>query len=310
MSYLDGIFAANMAGFTQDYFIPYLLLLQANSRHIGILNSLPNLFASLIQLTSADLTRRFNSRKRVITLFVFLQALTLFLMAGLAFTGDKNPWPFIILAVLFAGFGALANPAWGSLMSDLVPAEKRGEYFGWRNRNLGLVIVCSTFLAGALLQGMQRINIFYGFVLLFGTAFLSRMISWYFLCRMEEPALVVKKEDDFTFFEFLKRLKHSNFAQFALFVSLMSFSVNLASPFFAVFMLKDLKFSYTLFTTINVVSTFTIYTTMSRWGRHADKIGNLKIVKLTAPLIGIIPLLWVINHHPLFLLAIQVFAGF
>jgi len=309
-SFLDGIFASAMTGFTQEYFTPFLLLLDATAKQVGILNALPNLFASLIQLKSADITDRLGSRKLIIRVFVFFQAVLLLPMVSIALSGKVMPSVFIFVVVLFASSAAFSTPAWGSLMSDLVEEHKRGEYFGWRNRMLGFVTAGSTFLAGLILQQMKKINIFYGFAILFGCAFLWRMFSWYFLNKMYEPPLVHKKEGYFTLFQFLVRLKESNFAKFVLFVSMMNFSVNVASPFFAVLMLRDLKFSYVLYTLITITATLTTYLAISRWGRYADKVGNLRIIKFVAPLIGVIPLLWIINRHPLFLFFAQVFSGF
>ncbi|MBU0877996.1 MAG: hypothetical protein KKD55_00105 [Candidatus Omnitrophica bacterium] len=44
-----------MTAFTQEYFTPFLLLLGGTVRHVGLLNALPNLMASLAQLKSADI---------------------------------------------------------------------------------------------------------------------------------------------------------------------------------------------------------------------------------------------------------------
>lgn len=309
-SLFDGIFASAMIGFIQDYLTPFLLLLGATVKHIGMLNALPNFFASLVQLKSADLVERLKSRKIIINIFVFLQALMIVPMIIVALSTRTRPIVFIFFVILFTCFGAFATPAWGSLMSDLVRKDKRGEYFGWRNKVLGFVVVGSTFIAGLILHLMNKINIFYGFVILFSCAAIFRIISWYFLNKMHEPVLNHSKESRFTLFDFLSRIKESNFAQFVLFVSLMNFSVNLASPFFAVLMLRDLSFSYLVYTIISVAATLTVYSTIGRWGRHADRVGNLKIIKFTAPLIGIIPLLWIINRHPVFLFFAQVLSGF
>jgi len=309
-SFSDGIFASGMIGFTQEYFTPFLLVLGAAAKHIGMLNALPNLFASILQLKSADLTERLKSRKKTINIFVLLHALMLLPMVIMALSGRGKAITFIAYVILFTTFGALANPAWGSLMSDLVEENKRGTYFGWRNRILGMITVVAAFIAGLILHRMKKVNIFYGFGIIFGLAFLFRMVSWYFLTRMYEPTLVHKKGDYFTLVDFLARIRESNFAKFVLFVSMMNFSVNLASPFFAVLMLKDLHFSYALYTVITITATLTVYLMTSRWGRHADKVGNLKVIKFTSPLIGLIPLLWIINRHPGYLFFAQIFSGF
>jgi MFS family permease len=309
-SFFDGVFASGMTGFTQEYFTPFLLLIGGTAGHVGILNALQNLAASLTQLKSADLTAYLRSRKKMFNFFVFLQAFMLLPMALAALFCFASPFVFIGLVVFFAGFGALALPAWGSLMSDLVPVDKRGVYFGWRNKITGLVTVLVTLLAGLILNEAGKVNRYVAFAILFGFAFIFRLASWYFLTRMHEPALKHDKEDQFTIFMFLARLKESNFAKFVLFVALMNFSVNLASPFFPVLMLRDLHFSYMLYAGITVTATLTVCLMIARWGRLADRIGNLKVINATAPIIGMIPLLWILNRHPAFLFFAQVFSGF
>lgn len=309
-SYKEGTFAAAMTGFTQEYFTPFLLLIGGTVRHVGFLIALPNLIASLIQLKSADIVDHIKSRKRTVTTFVFFQALMLVPMVFVALRKMTSPAMFIALVILFTCCAAVANPAWGSIMSDLIKKDKRGFYFGRRTKMLGFVTVGAMVIAGSLLYLMKKIDIYAGFALLFAFACIWRMVSWYFLRQIQEPFQHNYGNNRFTVCQFLKRLKESNFAKFVLFVALMNFSVNVASPFFAVLMLKDLKFNYLLYTIVTLTATFTIYCTITRWGIHADKVGNLKVLKITAPFIGIIPILWIVNRNPLYLIGAQVVSGF
>jgi len=309
-SFLDGIYASCMGGFVDAYLTPFILLLGATAKHIGMLSALPNFFASIIQLKSADITEKVKSRKKIITKFVLIQALSLLPMAFMAICGIRKPFIFILFVVLYASFGAISYPPWASLMADHIEGNKRGSYFGWRNRTLGFIAVLATFTAGLILHVMKKHNAYFGFALLFSSAFIFRMISWCFLGKMHEPYMEYKKEDYFTFFDFISRLRESNFAKFVIFVAMMNFSVNMASPFFSVFMLRELNFSYLLYTSITVTATITIILLTRRWGRHADNVGNMKIIKLTSRMIGFIPLLWIINHKPAFLFLAQMFSGF
>jgi MFS family permease len=310
VSFWDGVFASGMLGFSSDYLTPFVLLMGGTPGHVGILNALQNGSSALAQLKSADWTARLGARRPIINNFVFLQALTLLAMAGVAHACAPMILLFMGLVVLFSFFGAMSLPAWMSLMSDIVEEHKRGTYFGWRNRVLGPIMVGCSLGAGLFLNFMHGGSRCLGFAILFGTAGLLRIASWIFLTRMHEPAIAHTKEYQFTLGEFLKRTRESNFVKFVFFVAAMNFSVNLASPFFAVFMLRDLHFSYALYAFITVTATLTMYVAMGRWGRLADRCGNLRVLKATAPLIGFVPLLWVINQHPLFLIFAQLFSGF
>ncbi|MBI5787996.1 MAG: MFS transporter [Candidatus Schekmanbacteria bacterium] len=310
-SLYDGIFACAMTGFTQDYFVPFLLLLGAGAKFIGTLGALPNLSAALVQLKSADLTVRYNSRKRIITHYVLLQALMLLPLTAIAWIRSADLWLVIFIIVVFVCCGAFVIPPWGSLMSDLVKEDERGTFFGWRNRIIGFVTVGAALTAGVILNTCKKYNaVYHGFALIFAAAFIFRLISLYFLHKMHDPPLHYKEEHHFTLYDFISRVRESNFAKFVLFVACLNFSVNMASPFFSVFMLRELGFSYLTYTLVIVTAPLSVTLLMSRWGRHADKVGNLKVIRLTASLIGFIPWFWIINHHPLFLILSQVFAGF
>jgi MFS family permease len=100
---------------------------------------LPSLIGNLSQIFSPKLMEK-KSRKEVISLGVLLQALMwlpLILIAFL-FLIKKQVSSSIIMFVigiytLITLFGAIASPAWNSLMKDIVE-EKNGDYFGKGNR--------------------------------------------------------------------------------------------------------------------------------------------------------------------------------
>src|SRR3989338_4498047 len=214
-SMADGVFATLMTGFTQDYFTPFLLFLGGSTRHVGLLSAVSNLTSSVIQLKSADIAGRLKSRKRVINIFVFLQALMLLPMVLVYFMSGARVAAFIAAATLFTSFGAFVNPVWGSLMADLVGSERRGEYFGWRNKVLGFVGIASTFAAGFVLHEAGRVNVFLGFAAIFSAAFVFRLVSWRHLNRMHEPEVAERDEDYFSILDFVSRIRESNFARFA-----------------------------------------------------------------------------------------------
>jgi MFS family permease len=306
----DGGFAGVMMGFTQDFFVPFLLFLGGTLHHVAILSSIPNFVAALTQIKSADLAEKIGSRKTTFNIFVFCQVMAFFPMIVMAFQGGGNPRMFILWVTVFTACGAFANPPWGSMMADLVDEKKRGEYFGKRNRLVGYIMVASTLIAGMILQRLTNIDLRLGFALLFIVALIARFISLLFLMKMHEPKMPRSPDDYFSLYMFLRRIKESNFAKFVIFVALLNFSVNMASPFFAVFMIRDLKFDYLLYSLLTLTAPLAVYMMMTRWGMHADHVGNLKVMKITAPIIAILPLLWIINRNPAYLFLTQIVSGF
>ncbi len=309
ISFWDGVFAASMLGLTTEYFTPFALALKATISQVGILTALPSLAGSFFQLKSADISERAGSRKKVIYFFVFLQALMLLPIIFVPYLFKNTAALFLIIFVtLFNVFGAFALPVWQSLMSEYLPYKKRGRYFGWRNKVLGVVTIISLFSAGMILHSLRN-NILRGFLIIFSLACFCRFISACFLTRMYEPRQHFSKGAYFSFWDFLKRAQESNFARFVIFNSSFIFSVYLASPFFSVLMLKDLKFNYITYTIlITTVSIATIFT-IGRWGKNADKSGNMKALRVSSLLIASLPFWWILNQNPFYLLFAQILSG-
>jgi MFS family permease len=310
LSYWMGVFRCCMTGFTQDFFTPFLLLLGGNSQQVGTMVFCNNIFPSIFQTASAEATVKMGSRIKVVSFFCLLQGLSLLAIVRLVFGGDVKPLTFIVPVVFFNIFGAFINPGWLSLLSDMVRPNRWGTYFGWRNRNLGFIIVASTIIAGIILYAMTSINKRFGFWIIFSIALVFGVFSWLSLRKIREPYLKFNEEDHFTFFEFIRQYRTSNFVRFTIFVAVVNFCVNLAAPYFPVLMLRDLKFNYLIFSLVNTLSSLTLFVMIHRWGRHADRVGNLKIIKLIAPLFCLSPLLWIINQNPVFLILVEMFSGF
>ncbi len=308
-SLIDGLFAAFMLGIITDYITPFALALKATNSQIGILASFPILIAAFVQLKSADLVERAKSRKKIVSTFVLLQGLTFIPIILIPYLFKWQSVLFLIIFVaLFTIFGAIAFPAWASLMCDHIPHRSRGKYFGWRNKVMSSVTVFSGFLAGIILHITNK-NVFVGFSIIFGLALVSRLFSFYFLTRMSELPFRVKNEAYFSFLDFIKRIRESNFAKFTFFVASFSFCVSLASPFFSVFMLRDLGFNYFTYTLIVTTVTIANILFIDRWGREADRVGNIKVLRATSIVAILLPSLWIINHSPLYLIFIQIIGG-
>lgn len=309
-SFMDGAFCSAMVGFADQYITPFAVALNATSEQIGMLTAFPSLVSSLIQLKSADVTERFKSRMRIIRIFIFFHAfiyLPIFLIPVL-FKTNRALW-LILFITLAASFNAFPGPAWTSLMADHIPARSRGKYFGWRNRLLGVITVACAFLGGFILNIFGKDKL-YGFMIILGLAFVSRFISWYFLSKMYDPPIKVTKEHYFTFWEFIRRTKESNFVKFVIYVASISFAQNISAPFFAVYMLRDLNLSYVTYTVIVLASTIATLSTMGIWGAHADRIGNIKVIRFTSFFIPVIPVLWLFSQNIAYLIIIQLFAGY
>jgi MFS family permease len=307
----DASLYAAMAGFGEIYFIPLLVAIDASNFHIGLFTAIPQLCIALAQLLSLFFVERFMVRKRIILTGATAQAAVVgFILFGILIH-TKNPWLFIGLACgYYAGVG-FTGPAWNSLMGDLTTSATRGDFFGRRGGYSQLVLFISSLTAGIILHHFDTLHEpFTGFAVIFAVAFLCRSLSVYTLTRHYEVPYRKVEQSYFSLYQFLSKSPRSNFAHFVYFVALMSFAVQVSAPFFATYMLRDLNFSYIEYTIAQGFFILAQFWAMRRWGPFADSFGNRLILRITATIMPVIPILWLLFRGYPYILALQVLAGF
>ncbi len=323
ISIREGSAYSLMDGFGLKYITPYALALGATNAHIGVLSALPGLVGNLSQIRGARLIEKYP-RKKIVFMSILLQTLMWLPLIGVGALYFLEVISSEIAALLLIAiyttlilFGAFAGPAWSSWMRDLITKDT-SSYFGRRNRIVGAIALVSMLIAGAILDWFGRSS-FGGFLIIFLVAFLGRAISTYYFTRQYEPQFTPTKDYYFTFGQFVRKMLHNNFGRFVLFAALISFATAVASPFFAVYMLQDLHFSYFKYTIVVMASVISTLLFMPVWGKIADKYGTVFVLRMTGSFIFTVPLLWlavpqILNSNPGILLpvilCIEVFSGF
>ena len=312
VSWKEGIPAAVMLGVTEYYVVPYGLFLGATIRQIGLLVALPQLAASCATLFADEALRLIGTRLALIVRMTSFQAALLLPVAFLALAPDL-PGRTVLLILLMVAFRVVANligPAWGSLMSDYLPAQKRGRYFGARSRVVGAAQVAGMGAAGGVLFLTKATSPSAGFCLIFLGAAIARAFSTTLLSRMADLPLHSSPGSHFTFLMFLRRFRESNFVKFTLFASGILFATHLAAPFFSVYMLRDLKWNYLQYMMVHLAGVIAGILILPVWGRHADIVGNARVLKATGLMVPFIPIFWLFSRHPAALFVVELFSGF
>ena len=311
ISWKEGIPAAITIGITDNYLVPYGLYFGATTQQIGFLIAIPHLFGSIAQLFAAKAVCMIGGRLKFIVHSVGAQAALLIPISLLAFFSYSGQVEILIcLVIVFRILGNFIATAWGSLMSDYLPPEKRGHYFGWRSQIIGAASIIGVGIAGALLSFTKKTHPQGGFFLVFFAAACLRFISSWLLSKMTDIPVHSSREADFTFLMFIRRFKESNFVKYVLYVSSVMLAAYLAGPYFSVYMLRDLHFSYLAYASVQLAAVITCLLSLPAWGKHADVVGNAKILKITSLLLPTIPFLWLFSTNLFYLILVEAFSGF
>jgi len=298
-SIIDGSASNVMYGFGEQYVTPYALRLGATNSDIGILSSVPSFIGAIFQVLGAKLTDYYSNRKKVVTFFVLLQAIALLPLFIIPYF-TKSILVLTLIFSLYLVFNNIAAPGWNSWIGSVIPENERAAYFSKRNKIAISALLISVLMAGLILNYFTNINIWIGFGILFGISFLGKVVSWYYLTKEFEPEYVVDNKEQFSFKDFIKKLPETNFGNFVMFRSLMAFAVMIASPFFAVYMLKDLHFTYIQYTLMILFPMLIKILTMTYWGKYSNKVGTRNIMIVSAFLIALIPTAWFLIGYFLF----------
>jgi MFS family permease len=312
LSVWEGSLWAVMWGCADSYLAPFALFLGAGSFVLAFVGSGPVLITALSQLAGVHLLDRLGRRKPIILAGIGIQSLTLmplFLLPLLLPSGGIAAL-VVCVTVYFFSLG-LTIPPWMSLLGDVVEPEQRGSYFSGRTRINMLMMGTALMLAGVIAHRWERAGFTaVGFGFLFGIALLARLTSMIFMKHHYEAPLVTREEDGaFSFRDFLRDPRHANYARFTFTIALMNGTANIAGPFFAVYMLRDLQWSYLLFT-INMLTFLAAQTLFVRWwGAISDRHGNRAVLVATSCLLPFLPFQWVFSTNYFFLLFAQVVSG-
>jgi len=303
-STIDGALSAVMGSLAGGMFLMgfAIKILKAMPQQIGILAALP-MFANLVQIFGSIVIEKTGKKKllcffslfisRILWVLIILMPLAIF--APLA---DWRIWILVVIIALSSIFGSLAGVSWLAWMSDLVPENIRGAYFGKRN------MIASACGMVVVLLGGKFVTIWearfgetnpFGFVILFALGLATGFIAIFFLSRI--PEVESRTKNDVKGFDarvFLNPVRDKNFLTLILFVSAWMFAIQIAAPFYGVYMIEKLNVDFSTITVFGTFSTFATLFMMKIWGPISDKLGNKPVIIVSGWFLIMVPFFWIL----------------
>ncbi len=274
----------------------YALAMGADDFQLGLVGALTAL-ATLGSLLGAQLVGRIGRRKPI-SLAASVGGRALWgLLCLLPFVGIQPEIAFaVFLGVVLLGNGLvnLSGTAWLSWMTDLVPIERRGRYFGIRNTIVGGIAMAVSFLAGrafdAFLARGQRME---GLATIFGVAVVCSALAGLVLGRQWEPPL--RGESRSSLREVVRQpLANRRFRRLLAFMALWSVATGISAPFFGAHMIKNLGMSFSTIAVYSILAGIVSLATQPLWGRVIDRVGNRPVLAFNLIGVFLLPLLWLL----------------
>jgi len=282
----EGLAAEVMSTLTGGTFLVAMaVLLKASNFQIGLLAALPAL-TNVFQLISIWLVKKYRNRRLICVICSFLARVPLLIIGFLPFIFSLGTSLKAIIFFLFFSyfFGSISGASWNSWMKDLVPGKILGTYFSKRSRLQQILHVILSLLVAILIDYI-KINFpqyeLAGYVGMFVIGGSIGMLGVYLLSRASEPTTSLGDENIFKLFS--KPLKDKNFKSLLAFHSAYSFAVNLALPFFVVFMMKTIGLSLSYIIVLGLLAKLSSILSIRLWGIYSDRYSNKTIIRVCAP---------------------------
>ena len=314
--WMDGVFGQAQASSSTDYIPLFALAAGASAGSIGALAAVGNFLSIGGYLSGAGVAWRLRQRKPfVVAAGGGASRLMILLLAALPFVTGHGPLLVVLLIAVNAlslMFGSLCNPPWASMAADLVPAESRGRYFASRNLAMGAVALVTSPLAGWIVRTVnsRTSQDLLGYQATLLLAFVCGMLSTYSFSRIPEPPIGVParlRRRTRNVLDLLKR--NSAFTWLAASSFVWGFSLNVASPFFNVYLVTGLHGTSAEVGIATGVSALTGIAGQALFGSLSDKRGNRAVLVLTGILIPILPPCWVLARVPYHVYIINTASG-
>jgi MFS family permease len=314
----DGLTSEVMTSFTGSAFLVSMaLLLGANNVEIGVLAALP-MFTNIFQLVSIWLVSKFNNRRAVTVICAFLARFPLIIVGILVLTTPTTSiYSLIFFLFFYYLFGSIAGPSWNSWMKDMVPEHMLGDYFSQRSRYTQTLNVVLSIILALL---MDYVKSFYAeyelsvYAVFFIVAGIIGCFGGLVLARAPEPQSYLSSTNILTLFK--RPLQNQNFRRLLVFNSAWVFALNIATPFFIVFLLKSFRLPISYIIVLVIISQLSGIMTIRMWGTFSDRYSNKSIISISAPLYILVMIGWcfvgIFSHYYLniaFLVVLEILSG-
>ena len=298
-----GVFSVASGGFMAAF----ALALGANNLQVGILAALP-FVTQVAQLPAVLAVERYRVRKAIGVPALLGAHLMWAPIGAVPFLLETPGAAAVAVVILLLALRGLFAPVWAttwtSWMRDLVPQDVLGSYYGRRLAVITVAMAVVGLGASFFVRWWESVSapedaiLAYSLLLIGGSLTFGLASTWCAL-RASEPSMPAAAESGRSALSVLAEpLRDRNFSQLVRFLFVWSLVSNLAIPFFAVYMLKELGLSLSAVIGFTVLSQTTSVLFTRVWGPMADRVGSKPVLSLSASLYLLVIVGWVFTSHP------------
>ena len=250
MTILSGVFSNVWTAITVNLpYQMYLSVLQASGKLVGLAGTITN-FTMILQLPGAFISEMLKERRPMVIFFAFIQRFLWFIPAFMPlFSKDYKVLAISLVAVCVVSMalGNFITGSWLAWMTDLIPNDKAGNYWGRRMTIVMTVYLGTIFLSGYaldILPGPFKNLPLLGFMVVFFTAGVFSMIDIFYQTKTAEVTPEHPNRDRGMLERAVMPFKSRNFLYLTFAYSAWFFLNSIFAAFSYIFIRQEYGISY------------------------------------------------------------------
>lgn len=262
---------------------------------VGIIGVMPAI-TSIIQVCSPLVFEKFKRRKALCMITFIIYRL---LLVSIVFIPLITPNPilrqYLLLGIYCLSFILMnfASPAIATWQMSIVPNNLRADFFSRRDFYALIFNTIIGLTMGRVIDVFRNNGHQYrGFIVVYALAFLLVILEGIYIGKVKEPRVPTIPETLRLKDIFSKPLQNKNFRKVLIFSILWSFGVNIAIPFFQLYMIKYLKLSYTYIMVLGLISSICMVISIRFWGKFAQKHNWISTARVSMVVLILCYILW------------------
>lgn len=278
----------NAFNFTVGLGMPMVLtarFIGAGEFEIGLLNAIPPLLA-VLQLVAARMVERVGYRNSLLAGWSARSFMLLVIAPLPLLVGRVDPawlvWTMVGALFLFNVIRGFASGAWLPWLTSLLPAERRGYYFGTEQRVMNASALGTSLLCGWVLSGDPEP---WRYGALFVAAWVAGMASAWCLLQAPDSGPVVHAATAGPRVGTLERARvcwaWAPFRRSLRLFALWTFAVSAVPGFLVLYLREDLGLGDGVTLKVSAASALGVFLTAVWWGRLSDRVGSRPLLRVS-----------------------------
>jgi MFS family permease len=286
-------------GLINPFITIFALALGASNFLIGSLSGTISFVSVVSQLIFSFLLLRVKRKGWILVLATFSWSL-MWIVIGFS----RNPYQLIAFLSIQAIFSALITLSWTDFAVNFIPGYKRVRFIERLNWWNGFGAILATLVSGYILTNYGFIPFLFFVVTIFG---ILASLSVFSLRNVYLPTI---GPSEMRIKESLQELKkNKNFFTLLIARAFFRFAVNIAGPFFAVFVVKNLGGSTMDVAIISIISSIVQLLFYKPWGFVVEFVGRKATMLSCVLLISTYPLVYAMSPNVFFLYFFIIFGA-